>query len=108
MAVDILPGAQEDLKELKTYLMQNFGKKSWEKAKKEIFDRFDRVDKNPNYGQIVPELQAIGILNFFQTLTSHHKIIYEPDPANNITYIHIVASFSQDFQTLLKKRMLMP
>jgi plasmid stabilization system protein ParE len=104
MAAIILPGAQDDLFELRRYMLSRWNAAAWDKAEEEIFDRFSAVDAKPNLGKMVPELIELGVMNYFQTLTSHHKIVYEP--VNRKTYIHIVANFSQDFQTVLKRRVL--
>jgi toxin ParE1/3/4 len=104
MALIILPGAQNDLFELKQFMFQYSSRAAWDKAETEIFQQFKRIQTKPDFGKIVPELADLGVNDFLQTLTSHHKIVYKPDGTN--IYIHIVAHFRQDFQTILSRRIL--
>lgn len=104
MSIIVLPGAQDDLLQLKRYMLSKWGKAMWDKAEKELFDKFSAADANPGIGKPVPELADLEITDFRQILTSHHKIVYETD--SGVTYIHIVANFNQDVQSLLTRRIL--
>jgi len=100
--ITILPQAQKDLFKTKAYVLKNWGETMWLQAEDEIFSAFARAQASPLYGQVVPELGLVNILNYRQILISHHKIVYETD--NGDLFIHIVAGFKQDFQALLKQR----
>jgi toxin ParE1/3/4 len=100
--ITILPQAQKDLFKAKAYVQKNWGEAMWTQAEDEIFSAFARAQATPLYGQVVPELDLVNILSYRQILTSHHKIVYEPDGGH--IFIHIVAGFKQDFQALLRQR----
>lgn len=71
-----------DLFELKQFMFQHSGRAAWDKAEAEIFQQFKRIQINPCFGKIEPELADLGVSDFLQTLTSHHKIVYKPDGTN--------------------------
>ena len=55
-------------------------------------------------GTPVQELTSVGIWDYQNVFTSHHKLIYRR--VDNDPYVYLVASQRQDFSTLLMKRML--
>lgn len=105
MAVVILPGAQKDLFELKRYMLARWGRAQWAQAENEIFARLELIAVNPAFGKVVPELADLGIEDYSQTLTSHHRIVYKAGA--DACLVYIVAGFRQDFQTLLRRRILL-
>lgn len=104
MAVIILPGAQDDLLWLQDYLLDKWSEASWLKAEDEIFDKLEKVDAGVFSGKPVQELATVGILDYLNVYTSHHKLVYRR--LGKDTYVYLVASHRQDFQTLLMKRLL--
>lgn len=104
MAVIILPGAQDDLLWLQDYMLDKWSEASWLKAEDEIFDKLEKVDAGVFSGKPVQELATVGILDYLNVYTSHHKLVYRR--LGKDTYVYLVASHRQDFQTLLMKRLL--
>ena len=104
MAVIILPGAQDDLVRLQEYMLDNWGEASWLKAEDEIFDKLAKVDSGVFNGTPVQLLASVGILDYQNVYTSHHKLVYKR-VADDI-YVYLVAGHQQDFPTLLIKRLL--
>ncbi len=104
MAVVILPDAQADLLWLQDYMLDKWGEASWLKAEDEIFDKLTKVDAGLFNGTPVQELASVGVLDYQNVYTSHHKLVYRR--VDNDTYVYLVAGHRQDFPTLLMKRLL--
>lgn len=104
MAVIILPDAQDDLLRLQEYMLDKWGETSWLKAEDEIFDKLTKVDAGHFNGTPVQALASVGILDYQNVYTSHHKLVYRR--VVNDTYVYLVAGHRQDFPTLLTRRLL--
>ena len=94
MAVIILPDAQEDLISLQEYMLNKRSEADWLKAEDEIFDKL----------VLVQELASVGIFEYQNVFTSHHKLVYRRINAD--VYVYAIAAQRQDFSTLLMKRLL--
>jgi plasmid stabilization system protein ParE len=104
MAVIVLPSAQYDLLELQEYMLTKWSKADWVTAEDEIFDKLEKVDVGLFNGTPVPELAVVGIVDYKNVYTSHHKLVYRRIDGD--TYVYLVAGHRQDFPTLLMKRLL--
>ena len=76
----------------------------WMDAKREIFTRFEDIQSGRLNGFQIPELASLGIDTYQQTLSSHHRIVYEKERQNLLVYK--VAGQQQDFKSLLQRRIL--
>lgn len=104
MAVIILPDAQEDLLSLQDYMLDKWGEVAWLAAEDEIFEKLAKVDSGILDGAPVQELAAVGIVEYRNVYTSHHKLVYRRFGAD--TYVYLIAGHRQDYPTLLVKRLL--
>jgi len=104
MAVFILPDAQDDLLSLQEYMLDQWSESDWLKAEDEIFDKLALVDTGLLTGAPVQELAGVGIFEYQNVLTSHHKLVYRR--IDKDVYVYAIAGHRQDFPTLLMKRML--
>ena len=104
MAVTILPDAQEDLFSLQEYMLDKWSEADWLKAEDEIFEKLVLVDTGFLTGASVQELASVGIFEYRNVFTSHHKLVYRRINAD--IYVYAIASHRQNFQTLLMKRLL--
>jgi plasmid stabilization system protein ParE len=104
MPVIVLPSAQDDLLECQDYLLDKWGESDWLKAEEEIFDKLEKVDAGLFNGTPVLELASVGIVEYLNVYTSHHKLVYRR--VDGVTYVYLVAGHRQDFSTLLMKRLL--
>lgn len=104
MAVIILPDAQADLLSLQDYMLDKWGEAAWLKAENEIFDKLENVDAGIFSGTPVQELASVGIIDYRNVYTSHHKLVYRQ--LGGDTYVYLIAGHRQDFPTLLAKRLL--
>lgn len=104
MAIIILPDAQEDLLSLQEYLLDNWSEADWLKAEDEIFEKLALVDTGFLTGAPVQELASVGIFEYQNVFTSHHKLVYRRLDAD--VYVYVIAAHRQDFPALLMKRLL--
>jgi toxin ParE1/3/4 len=104
MAVIILPDAQADLLSLQDYMLDKWGEVAWLKAEDEIFEKLEKVDAGIFNGTPVQELASVGILDYLNVYTSHHKLVCRR--ISNDTYVYLIAGHRQDYPTILSKRLL--
>lgn len=104
MAVIILPDAQDDLISLQEYMLDRWSEADWLKAEDEIFEKLVLVDTGVLTGAPVRELASVGIFEYQNVFTSHHKLVYRRINAD--VYVYVIAAHRQDFATLLMKRLL--
>ena len=103
MALIILPDAQEDLLSLQEYMLDKWSEAVWLKAEDEIFEKLALVDTGFLTGASVQELASVGIFEYRNIFTSHHKLVYRRIDAD--VYVYAIAGHKQDFPTLLMKRL---
>jgi toxin ParE1/3/4 len=104
MAVIILPDAQQDLLSLQEYMLDKWSETDWLNAEDEIFEKLALVDTGFLTGAPVQELASVGIFEYQNVFTSHHKLVYRR--INGDTYMYLVAGHRQDYPTILMKRLL--
>ena len=104
MAIIILPDAQDDLLSLQEYMLDNWSETDWLNAENEIFEKLALVDTGLLTGAPVQELASVGIFEYQNVFTSHHKLVYRR--INGDVYVYAMAGHRQDYPTLLMKRLL--
>jgi hypothetical protein len=88
---------------LQDYRLTKWGVALWLKAEEEIFEKLTAIDTGHFNGTPVTDLAFIGIFDYDNVLTSHHRIVYKKMKSK--TYGYLLAEQQQDFQTLLMKRL---
>ena len=104
MAIIILPDAQEDLLLLQEYMLDKWSETDWLNAENEIFEKLALVDSGLLTGAPVQELASVGIFEYQNVFTSHHKLVYRR--IHGDVYVYALAGHRQDYPTLLMKRLL--
>ncbi|RCX07556.1 type II toxin-antitoxin system RelE/ParE family toxin [Extensimonas vulgaris] len=104
MKAVFLPGAEEDLKELRRYVIQRFGKNTWSDTYGKIKTSVRSLQAFPLAGSVPEELADLGLGQYRQVISGMNRIIYEV--GNEVLYIHIVCDTRRDMQTLLVNRLL--
>lgn len=104
MAIIILPDAQEDLLSLQEYMLDKWSVTDWLNAENEIFEKLALVDTGFLTGAPVQELASVGIFEYQNVFTSHHKLVYRR--INGDVYVYAMAGHRQDYPTLLMRRLL--
>ncbi|WP_454762975.1 type II toxin-antitoxin system RelE/ParE family toxin [Cupriavidus campinensis] len=104
MRAVFLAGAEEDLKDLRRYAIQRFGKPAWQETLQKIRDSVGAIQRFPQGGAIPDELADVTLGQYRQVISGMNRIIYEV--GNEIVYIHIVCDTRRDMRTLLSRRVL--
>jgi len=104
MAVVILPDGQDDPLSLQEYMLDQWGEIEWLKAEDEIFEKLQQVDAGNYPGTAVKELTTVGIFEFQNVFTSHHKLVFRR--ISESVYVYVIAGHKQDFPSLLMRRLL--
>ncbi len=101
--VVILESAEQDLKELRAYILKNFSMETWRTSYTKIKEAIRHLKNFPQTGSIPDELEKLNITQYRQVISGMNRIIYEV--RQDVIYIHIVADARRDMSTLLNKRL---
>jgi toxin ParE1/3/4 len=104
VSVVFLRSAELDLKELKSYILKNFGKEAWQASYSRIQEAVGTVQAFPLRGKIPEELGKLNLTQYRQVISGMNRIIYEV--RQETIYIHIVCDTRKDMKSLLTKRLL--
>jgi len=102
--VVILKSAEQDLRDLRTYLLRQFGRDIWLESYEKIKVVIGNLKTFPFSGAVPDALEQINLAQYRQVLSGKNRIIYEV--RQNIVYVHIVADSRRDMKTLLTRRLL--
>ena len=104
VSVVFLKSAELDLKELKSYIVKNFGNHSWQSTYANIQEAVSTIQTFPFGGRVPEELERLNLTQYRQVIAGMNRIIYEV--RQEIAYVHIVCDSRKDMKTLLTKRLL--
>jgi len=102
--VVFLGSAETDLKELKGYIVKNFGKETWQASYSKIKESAAVIQSFPEGGKIPDELASLNLVQYRQIISGMNRIIYEV--RGDTAYIHIVCDTRKDLKNLLMRRIL--
>lgn len=106
MRVVFLQSAEIDLKDLRTYIVKNFGKDAWLTSYSKLKEAVAMIAGGAQAGRIPPELESLDIFRYRQVLSGMNRIIYEV--RDGTAFIHIVCDTRRDLHGLLMKRIVHP
>ncbi len=106
LSVVFLHAAEQDLLELKDYVLKNFGAVVWRTTYRKIRDATTRLKKFPHEGRVPDELARLDIGQYRQVIAGMNRIIYEI--RGDTLFIHIVCDTRKEMRVLLTRRMLRP
>lgn len=104
MKVVFLHDAEEDLKELRRYIVSKFGKDIWLETKAQIKTTTKSLAAFPQSGHIPDELAELGMAQYRQVIAGMNRIIYEV--RGDLLYVHIACDTRRDLRDLLARRLL--
>lgn len=102
--VVFLKSAEQDLKELKSYMVKNFGKDTGQASYTRIKDSVNTIKTFPLSGNVPEELERLNLTQYRQVVSGMNRIVYEV--RQEIIYIHIVCDTRKDMKSLLTRRLL--
>ena len=103
MKVVFLQCAEEDLRELRAYILDNFGARAWAKSYSAIKETMRSLQQFPHLGSIPVELTDLDIDRFRQVLAGESRIVYEL--GEEMVFVHIVCDSRRDMKSLLIRRL---
>ena len=104
ISVVILESAEQDLKDLRGYLVKNFSFGTWEDTYGKLKKAIRLIKDHPLSGTVPEELELLDLSQYRQVLSGMNRIIYEV--RQDILYIHIIVDGRRDLKALLTRRLL--
>jgi plasmid stabilization system protein ParE len=102
--VVFLKSAEQDLKELRSYIVKNFGKDTRQASYTKIKDAVNTIQTLPLGGSVPNELESLNLTQYRQVISGMNRIIYEV--RQETIYIHIICDTRKDMKSLLTRRLL--
>ncbi len=102
--VVILDSAEQDLKELRAYIVKNFSADTWRTSYAQIKKAIRNLQHFPQAGSIPEEIEKLNLRQYRQVLSGMNRMIYEV--RQDVIYIHIVVDARRDMNSLLTRRLL--
>jgi toxin ParE1/3/4 len=102
--VVILESAEQDLKELRSYIIRRFSLGTWKNTYSQIKDSIRNLEKFPYLGNIPSELESLNLTQYRQIVSGMNRIIYEV--RQDVIYVHLIADSRREMQALLSRRLL--
>ncbi len=103
--VRITEGAERDLAEIVTYLMEHEGSQVADRILEGLLDTADNLTVFPERGSHPKELLKLGIRDFRQVMFQPYRLIYRI--VGRKIFLLVAADGRRDFQSLLERRVLM-
>jgi toxin ParE1/3/4 len=101
--VIILDVAKPDFREVKNYVLHQFGETVWNEVNQEFKATIANIGVNPEAGKVIEELADLGEGNFRLRFVRQTRIVYEYDDKQVV--VHMFVHTKRDFRTHLMKRM---
>ena len=102
--VVILESAEQDLNELKAYIVKNFSLATWRQSYEKIKKAIHNLKSYPYAGTVPEEIEKLNLTQFRQIISGMNRIIYEVREER--VYIHAIIDTRRDLQSLLLIRLL--
>ncbi|WP_426319768.1 type II toxin-antitoxin system RelE/ParE family toxin [Pseudoduganella sp. R-43] len=104
MKVVLLAGAEQDLIELRNYVIKNFGKLAWVSTYQQIKSAIRSLRDFPTSGAIPDEIAELQLGQFRQAIAGMNRIIYEI--VGNVVFVHIICDTRRQLRSILTRRLL--
>lgn len=102
--VVLLASAEQDLKDLRAYLLKNFSSDTWASSYALIKHTIRQLQHFPQAGTIPDELEKLHLAQYRQALAGMNRIIYEV--RQEVIYVHMNVDVRRDMKSLLTRRLL--
>lgn len=106
MKVYFLSGAEEDLRDLRRYILRAFGEATWQASYRKIKETVRLLQETPEIGHVPDELIDMQFDHYRQLLSGKNRILYEI--RDDALYIHIICDERRDMRSLLARRLVRP
>lgn len=104
MRVVLLASAEQDLKELRSYILKKFSRLTWQKTYGQLKDAIRHLATFPLLGGIPDELEALELTQYRQILSGKNRVIYEV--RQDTVFVHAIMDTRRDMTSFLLARLL--
>lgn len=104
LIIIILDSAEQDIKELRTYILKNLSLKAWHNTYAKIRESIRNLADSSESGSFPEEIEKFNMSQYRQVLSGMNRVIYEV--RQDIVYIHTVVDARSDLNTFLNRRLL--
>ena len=102
--VVILQSAEQDLRELRAYLIKQFGNEAWQSSYANLKAAINKLKSFPHSGSTPDALEQLNLSQYRQIISGQNRIIYEV--RQKTIYVHVVVDTRRDMKSLLTRRLL--
>jgi toxin ParE1/3/4 len=103
----ILDEAEQDLLHIHGWVRSRFTRELANEVYLEIRDDILLLERHPFIGPPIESLLELGMTNFrHMVVQQKNRVVYEIDEPNHLIYVHMICNERQDYETLLKRRIL--
>lgn len=102
--VVILESAEQDLKEIRSYILKNFSADTWRTTYAKIKEAIRNLQNFPQAGCIPEEIEKLNLTQYRQVLSGMNRVIYEV--RQDTVYVHVIVDVRRDMESLLTRRLL--
>lgn len=102
--VVLLQSAESDIKNLRGYVVKNFGMNAWHVTSRKLRESIAAIKSRPESGSMPGELSKLGLAQYRQVLSGMNRIVYEL--RGDTAYVHLICDTRRDLQSMLTRRLL--
>ncbi len=105
--VMLLEDAEQDLIDIHAYIQNRFSASLANEIYQQIRDDILMLEENPNLGTMIPQLAELGMHQFcHMVVMKKNRVVYEIDMANQLIYVFLVCTERQDYDSVLRRRIM--
>ena len=104
MKVVILDSAEQDLRDLRRYVVKNFSHAIWLKTYSKLKESIRNLATFPLLGAVPPELETLNMNQYRQIISGMNRVVYEPRA--DAVYIYMIVDTRRDLESLLMQRLM--
>lgn len=104
MKIVILEAAEQDLRELRSYVVKNFSDEVWRLTYGKLKECIRNLRDFPLAGSIPEEIEKLHLTQYRQVVSGLNRIVYEV--RQDTIYIHMIVDVRRDMNSLLTRRLL--
>ena len=106
MKVYFLPGAEEDLRDLRRYILRAFGDTAWQDSYQKIKESVRLLQETPEIGSVPEELIDLQFDHYRHLVSGKNRILYEI--REDALYVHVICDARRNMRSLLGRRLVRP
>jgi len=97
--VVFLPGAEQDLRDIRRDVLKKFGPQAWADTLARLRATAETLKSFPLSGAVPDELVDLGSERYRQLISGRNRVIHEP--TTDVVYVHIVCDARRDLRGML-------